>query len=175
MPSAADHTEQLTALGEVIELSVTLESRLRDVFCALVGSKYAAVVAGGQSADWLIEQSKALADVHHEMSDAGRQAIKAALSRCKAANEQRNVLAHSVAVGLRSDPAFQMVRSRRHTHESDVRPFTLAEIRATASELLSAGLGLTEVMTDVVGPGMMSIGESLAWEDPEGDDDAESR
>lgn len=137
MASAADHTQRLTALGHVIELSVTMESRLREVFCALVGSKYAAVVAGGQTADWLIEQSKALADAHHEMPDAGRQAIKVALNRCKAANEQRNILAHSVAVGLRSDPAFRMVRSRRYTYDSDVRPFTLAEIRAAASELLS--------------------------------------
>lgn len=127
MPTAADHAERLTALGQVIESSVAMESRLRAAFCALVGSKYAAVVAGGQTADWLTEQSKALVDAHHDVGEAGRQAIKAALNRCKAANEQRNILAHSVAVGLRSDPAFQMVRSRRHTYDSDVRPFTLAE------------------------------------------------
>lgn len=159
------HTERLIALGQVIELSVSMESRLRPAFCALVGSKYAAVVAGGQAADWLIEQSKALTDAHHEMPDVDRQAIKAALNRCKAANEQRNHLAHSVAIGLRFDPAFQMVRSRRQKYSSDVRPFTLADIRAAASELLSVGISLTDVMTKAVGSELMDISEALDWED----------
>jgi hypothetical protein len=142
-----------------------MESRLREAFCALVGSKYAAVVAGGQSADWLIEQSKALADAHHEMPDAGRQEIKAALNRCKAANKQRNILAHSAAVGLRSDPGFWMVRSRRYTYDSDVQSFTLTEIHAAADELLSAGICLTKIMADVIKSDTASISESLAWED----------
>lgn len=164
------HTERLTALGEVIELSATMEWRLRQAFCALVGSKYAAVVAGGQAADWLIEQSKALADAHREMPDVDRQAIKTVLNRCKAANEQRNHLAHSVAVGLRSDPAFQMVRSRRQRYSSDVRPFTLSDIRAVANEILSAGIALTDVITETVGLDLMGIGETLAWEDSPGDE-----
>lgn len=181
MPSPADdarvdpdsddrHTERLTLLGEVIELSAGMEGRLRQAFCALVGSKYAAVVAGGQAADWLIEQSKALADAHHEMPDVDRLTIKAALNRCKAANEQRNHLAHSVAVGIRFDPAFQMVRSRRQKSSSDVRPFTLSDIRAVASELLSAGIALTDIMTEAVGLDLMEISEALIWEDSLGDD-----
>ncbi|MFY9999421.1 MAG: hypothetical protein WAK76_08005 [Trebonia sp.] len=152
-------------------MSATMEGRLRQAFCALVGSKYAAVVAGGQAADWLIEQSNALADAHHEMSDVDREAIKTVLTRCKAVNVQRNHLAHSVAIGLRFNPAFQMVRSRRHKYSSDVRPFTLTDIRAVASELLSAGIALTDVMTEAVGRDLMDISEALFWEDSFGDDE----
>jgi hypothetical protein len=162
MPSAADHTERLTARGQVIELSVTMESRLRDVFCALVESKYAAVVAGGQTADWLIEQSKALVDAHHEMPDASRQAIKAAPNRCKAPNEQRNILTHSVAVGVRSDPAFRMVRSRRHTYDSDVRPFTLAEIREAANDHAALVLGSCASVGFGVVMSYVALGEDRA-------------
>ncbi|MGC1756017.1 MAG: hypothetical protein WA805_23240 [Trebonia sp.] len=128
-------------------------------------------MAGGQAADWLIEQSNALADAHHEMSDVDREAIKTVLTRCKAVNVQRNHLAHSVAIGLRFNPAFQMVRSRRHKYSSDVRPFTLTDIRAVASELLSAGIALTDVMTEAVGRDLMDISEALFWEDSFGDDE----
>ncbi|HUN32556.1 MAG TPA: hypothetical protein VMU95_11130 [Trebonia sp.] len=165
------HTERLVALGQVIELSVAMESRLRQAFCVLVESKYAAVVAGGQAAEWLIEQSKALVDAHHDMPDVDRQAIKAALNRCKAANEQRNHLAHSVAVGVKFNPAFQMVRSRRQRYSSDIRSFTLTEIRAAANELQSAGATLATVMTKVVGPDLVDIGEALALEDLLADED----
>jgi hypothetical protein len=63
-------TTRLAALGQVIESSAFMEYTLRNAFCSLVDSKYAAIVAGGQSVNWLIEQCKALADVHHDMDRA---------------------------------------------------------------------------------------------------------
>lgn len=53
-------TERLLALGSVLIAAGALEDLLRDAFCALVGSKFAAVVAGGQGGDWLIGYCKAL-------------------------------------------------------------------------------------------------------------------
>lgn len=51
-------TTRLAALGQVIESSAFMEYTLRNAFCSLVDSKYAAIVAGGQSVNWLIEQCK---------------------------------------------------------------------------------------------------------------------
>ncbi len=55
-----DENRLLIALGRITESSTTMEWVLRLAFCCLVGSKYAAVVAGGQSASWLIDQCDAL-------------------------------------------------------------------------------------------------------------------
>jgi hypothetical protein len=38
-----------------------LEAELRNAFCLLDGGEYAAVVAGGESVDWLIGKCRALA------------------------------------------------------------------------------------------------------------------
>ena len=48
--SAAVQSERRAALGLVIEWAAIMEEILRFSFCSLVGSKYAAVVAGGQGA-----------------------------------------------------------------------------------------------------------------------------
>jgi hypothetical protein len=106
-------TMQMLALGEVVQWSATMESTLRNAFSSLVGSKFAAVVAAGQSTGWLIEQCKALTDVHREMPEEHQASIKAALDRCRAASEQRNHLVHGVKTGIRvSDGALQTMRSR---------------------------------------------------------------
>ena len=44
-----------------------MEHLARTVFVTLVGSKYAAVVAGGQNVSWLLEQSQALTTARQEI------------------------------------------------------------------------------------------------------------
>jgi hypothetical protein len=133
-------TIRLIALGQVIEWSATMEHILRDAFCSLVGSKFAAIVAGGQTASWLIDQCKALADAHHEIPSEHREAIKAALERCRAANERRNHLVHGVKTASRiPDGALQTVRSRNRKYRPDIQPWTPASIQEAAGELHGIG------------------------------------
>ena len=100
-------TKRLLALGSVITASGVLEDLLREAFCALVGSKFAAVVAGGQGADWLIGYCKALVEAHFELPEASRESVKAALQLCRSANDLRNQLVHGVqTVSTGSDGAF---------------------------------------------------------------------
>jgi len=61
------------------------------MLCALVESKYAAVIAGGRTVDNLIEDCRALVKVHHDMTKEQRTAIDAALIKCKNAYQERNV------------------------------------------------------------------------------------
>ncbi len=42
--------DYVTALGRVVLSSATMDGLLREAFCALVGSRFAAIVAGGQAA-----------------------------------------------------------------------------------------------------------------------------
>jgi hypothetical protein len=46
--------DRYSALGQVVEMAAVMEVSLQMAFCALLGSKYAAVVAGSQEAHWLI-------------------------------------------------------------------------------------------------------------------------
>lgn len=157
---------RLIALGKVVEWSASMEYVLRDTFCSLVGSKYAAVVAGGQGAEWLIIQCKALLDVHHEMTDEQRGRVRAALQRCSDANQRRNILVHGVKTASRaSDGALSTVRSRRNRHQPDIEPWTPATIEQAAGELVLAGGDLRAAMFDAVTPEIMVIADALGWED----------
>ena len=50
-----DNTVLVFALGSVFEQSARMEWVLRSVFCVLVGSKYAAIIAGEQPLTWLLD------------------------------------------------------------------------------------------------------------------------
>jgi hypothetical protein len=69
-------TERHLALGFVIIASGAMEDLLRDAFCALADSKFAAVIAGGQGTDWLIGYCRALVEVHVELPEASRESVK---------------------------------------------------------------------------------------------------
>jgi hypothetical protein len=89
-------TPRLIELGMVTENSATMENTLRSAFCSLVGSKYAATVAWGQTVSWLIDQCRALIAVHREIAAEHKQAIIDALDKRKSANGKRNILVHGV-------------------------------------------------------------------------------
>jgi hypothetical protein len=136
-------TPRLIELGMVTENSAAMENVLRSAFCSLVGSKFAATVAGGQSVSWLIEQRRALTAVHREIPETDRQAIERALQKCSAANNDRNILVHGVKTASNMPSGNpQTITSRRNRHVPDVRPWTLAEIHAVVWALTEATGGL---------------------------------
>lgn len=157
--------ERLQALGLIVERSATVESTLRSAFCSLVGSKYAAIVAGGQPVVWLIEQCKALADANLEMDAKQRDDIKAALDLCRAANERRNSLVHGVKTGSRvSDGSLRTIRSRRLKVDPAVESWTPAAIREVGVQLVKADLALFGAMQRAVSDRLMVMDQALAWE-----------
>jgi len=169
-PDSPDHvTMQMIALGEVVQWSAAMEWTLRNAFCSLVGSKFAAIVAAGQSTVWLIEQCKALTNAHREMPEVHRTAIKAALDRCAAANERRNHLVHGVKTASRvSDGALKTIRSRSRKLMPIVQDWTPATIHEAAGELVQADLDLFAAIQAAVSPQMMVISDALGWEDRPG-------
>jgi hypothetical protein len=159
-------TERQVALGMVTEWSAMMEDVLRGAFCALVGSKYAAIVGGGQSVTWLREQCDALTKAHSEITAEQRKAIRAALVRCKAADEDRNALVHGVKTYSREDGdgGLRTLRSRFRQYEPQVRDWTPTTIHAAAQEMAEAGWDLFEAIEAAVGPELMDLGNALAWE-----------
>lgn len=95
-PESVEYDRLLIALGRVVQESAQLENVLRMAFCALVGSKYAAIVAAGQQVNWLIEQCRAVAREYREISDEHRNALLEVLGACRQANDERRRLVHHV-------------------------------------------------------------------------------
>jgi len=158
-------TARLSSLGAVMESSAFMEYTLRNAFCSLLGSKYAAIVAGGQPVGWLIEQCRALTDAHRDMPRQHREAIKAALERCRAANERRNHLVHGVKTASRAGgSALGTVKSRSGTRTPAVRAWTPETIHEAARELLQADLALFGAMENAISPKLMVIGDALGPE-----------
>jgi hypothetical protein len=153
------------ALGSVIEWSATMEWTLRSAFCSLVGSKYAAVVAGGQPVVWLIEQCRALVDANLEMDSVQRQDIKDALRLCREANERRNDLVHGVKTASRmSDGSLRTIRSRKMSIDPKIEPWTPATIGEVVGQLAKADSLLTGAMQRAVSSELMVIDQALVWE-----------
>lgn len=160
-------TERLLSLGSLLVASGALEDLLRDVFCALVGSKFAAVVAGGQGIEWLIGYCKALVEAHTELPEASREAVKAALQHCRSANEGRNRLAHGAkTVSSQPDGTFQVYRSRRHQYKLHVEPWTPAQVGDVLQALGDAHDELFNAILAAVGPeDLAAFSDQLEWEE----------
>jgi hypothetical protein len=158
---AAVQSERRAALGLVIEWSAIMEEILRTSFCSLVGSKYAAVVAAGQGAEWLLQNCKAVVSVHREISDDDKAAIITALKRCSEANKRRNTLVHGIkAAGRAPDGSFHTLQSRRGIHGYLREPWTAAETAEAAAALRKASASLAEAVEDAL-PEMAAMSVEL--------------
>ena len=157
---------QMRLLGRVIYNSAAMESTLCDAFCSLVGSKFAAIVAAGQSVTWLIEQCRALTDAHREMSQESREAIKAALNHCSSANEKRNHVFHGVKTAVAvDDGSFATIKSRSRKYRPMIQNWTPETLQEVTLELAHATSELFGAIQAAVSPHMMVIGDALGWED----------
>jgi hypothetical protein len=155
--------DYMAALGGVVVSSATMEHFLREAFCSLVGSKFAAIVAGGQAVTWLIGQCEALSDAHRELPEATRQAIRDDLRLCRDANSRRNDLMHGLKAPV--EMGLETMRSRKNTYAPAVKTWKLSEIRAVSHALAAAGFGLHAAMVSALGPEVVNIGEALRQED----------
>ena len=129
-----DALARQSALGAVVLESSYLERLLRCIFTALVDSKYAAVVAGGKEAFWLVEHCRALAKVHRDLSEPHFAALLEVLGRIGGALKRRNRFMHD-AHAVRPGPRIVTLQSVRVSHQVVVSARPVAEIQALADEL----------------------------------------
>jgi hypothetical protein len=155
--------DRLVALGLVTERSGMLRQQIQAAFCALAGSTFAAAVTGDQTVGWLIEKCEALADAHHELPDADRQAIGAALRDCRAANLRHIDLDQALQTSSwPPDTNLKAVKSLRDARELAADSWTIADIRDASSELKQAGLMLASAIQQALRPEFqLGHGEAL--------------
>jgi hypothetical protein len=155
---------ELRALGRVIQAASTFEHELGQAFCALIGSKYAAVLIGGKTSGQLIEDCRALTKAQRELTEPAKATIIAALNRCSEANAKRNRLVHDMWAFGPGGVSHQL-RREKSGYDLVSRAVTLEEISAIANDLTSSAVELNSVLTDNLGPQRSTLEAQLRWED----------
>jgi hypothetical protein len=153
-PRADPSDDRFYALGQVVERAAVMEIALRMAFCALIGGRYAAVVAADQETHWLTENCDAVARRHEDIPAVQRERIRAALRACREANRDRNRLVHE-AWGTGPGGAPAAMASVEHSYQIAGRLLTVAEIRATADAMLGAQQELLAAIEDALGSDTM--------------------
>jgi hypothetical protein len=156
--------DELQALGRVIQAASRFEHELGQAFCALVGSKYAAVLIGGKTSGQLIEDCRALTKAQHELSESAKTAITTALNHCREANKERNRLVHDMWASGPGGASHQL-RRERSGYDLAPRSVTLEEISATVNGLTSSAVELNSALLDNMGPERSTLEAQLRWED----------
>jgi hypothetical protein len=153
----------LRGLGRTVQAASHFDRALQMLFCALMGSKYAAVVAAGQTTDWLCGSCMALLKVHKELAPEHKDRLIALLKEGKAAADRRNRLVHDRWAG---DPMETfLIRSRRGTHELAMEPLSLEAVESVARVLTRVSVGLVPVLFEALGPDATTLEAQLRWED----------
>jgi hypothetical protein len=152
--------ERYEALGQVVELAAVMEISLRLAFCVLAGGQYAAVVAGGQEAHWLIDTCDVLVRQHLELTQPERDAIHLALRACREASHDRNRLVHD-AWALDGGGAPVTVSSQSRTYQVAGRPWTTAGILAVAAAIALAQRDLLSSVEQAFGPAGLTQAQQL--------------
>jgi hypothetical protein len=159
-PAPSPEDARYAALGQLVEMAAVLEIALRMAFCALIGGKYAAVVAGTQETHWLIENCDAIAHHHEDLSEAHRETVRAALRACRDANHDRNRLVHD-AWGTAADGTQASLRGGQGTYLITGRAWTTTQIQAAADAIGGAQRALLAAIEDALGPASMRTAEQL--------------
>lgn len=122
------------ALGRVVQGAAALETQLRTLAAALIGSKYAAFVVAGQSTSNLVQVIDAISRVHDQVSPTRRDELVHLLARVKAASKQRNDFAHGMwTVG--SDGAVMAHNSRYRQFDWSKSPVSHSALTELSKEL----------------------------------------
>lgn len=165
----------LINVGLVVGQGVMMERILEQVFCALVGSRFAAVVAAGQNVDWLIGYCKDLTKAHSELDEEDRQEILGALAACRVANKRRNEVVHSIhfpqpdlKFPYQGATVLTVKRSRRAV-KGTATSWTLVGMRKVAGELARAQTRLWTAAESALGREALRLaGEVPIEEGPSG-------
>ena len=152
--------ERYEALGRVVEMAAVMEISLRLAFCALAGGPYAAVIAGGQEAHWLIDNCETVARHHTELRQEQIDAIRQAVRACREASRDRNRLVHD-AWGPGQDGPPVTVASAARTYRVAGRPWLIDDIRAVADVIGKAQRDLLTSVEEALGSASLQTAQQL--------------
>jgi hypothetical protein len=156
--------ERLRVLGAVVEAAAKLDGSLESLFCALVGSKYAAVLCAGLPTLTLVDDCKALTRANREIDEVQRADLQAVLADCSSASKARGKLVHSVFIHDVRGSDNAMRRSRRN-HQPTIETASIEHVTKVERDLKDANWRLWEVTVAVLGLDAAGLDAQLRWED----------
>jgi hypothetical protein len=165
--------QMLMAVGFVAWASAQVDEVLRQLFCGLEGSKYAAVTAGGQGTNWLAQACKALAKWRDDVSVDHKNELFKLLESINKRMEKRHSYVHSIWVFQEPGGQAYFAQSRRHSYFETPHLATPDEVIETGHALVAARQSVTAWM-DMAGvkggnlAGAMKL--EAFWNQPSGDD-----
>jgi hypothetical protein len=144
--------ELLSGLGLVVDQAALMEYRLRVLFCALMDTPLATVIAARQGARWLINNCRALTDANvitGGLNKAQAQRIREHLDGCEKASIERNALVHGL--WQRDGEAFLQAEAKRGSHELTWLPRTPGDMQRVADMLADAGSSVRQAIYSYLG------------------------
>lgn len=145
-PGTAD--DLLRALGRTVQAASRFDVALETLFCALIGSEYAAIVATKQNTSWLCDNCEALIRAHKALAPKHKAKLRARLSEGSNATRKRNQLVHDLWSSRSEGPEFQQLQRQRRKAEWRTESWTLDEINAVERDLTLASIGIGNVLAE---------------------------
>jgi hypothetical protein len=147
---AEDAAQMLMAVGFVAWASAQVDEVMRQLFCGLEESKYAAVTAGGQGTNWLVQACKELAKWRDDVSVEHTNELDTLLSSIQKRMEERNSYVRSIWKFQEPGGQAYFAQSRRHRYFETLHLATPDEVIETGRVLVEARRSLT-VWMDTAG------------------------
>ena len=160
----AEINARYIAMGELVDAASSFEMGLRSALCALIGSKYAAIIVAGRMAGELIDNCTAITKKHREISEPAREQLVTVLSRAKVASERRNRLIHDVWVHGGPNGSMLM-RSKFRDHSLPVSSTSVDAVQETTQALREISAELHQILTRELGMLAATIESQLRWEE----------
>ncbi len=147
MRHMVDKTDEIsTALGRLVEKASNMEWAMQSVFCILVNSKMAAVVAARHNLEALVDDCVALASVCVSLGDLtpeqGDQ-VQVDLAAVRAASKHRNEMIHGMWVTHWEDQSRGQLLAPR-------RGYTVRKTRRSASEVVAVADEVTWATNNIL-------------------------
>lgn len=153
----------LMAVGFVAWASTRVDEVLRQLFCGLEGSKYAAVTAGGQGTTWLVQACQGLVKWRDDVSDEHRNELLTLLGSIQKRMEERNSYVHSIWKFQEPGSRAYFAQSRRHRYFETPHLATPDEVIKTGRALVEVRQSVT-VWMDTAGIKGEDLAEAMKWE-----------
>jgi hypothetical protein len=163
MLAGMDARDLQRAIGGVVLESAYLERVLRAAFSALIGSKYAAVIANRLMASALIDDCRRVAEVHSGIGASERDGLIASLHHCESVNHARNRVIHD-DWAFRPGNVKVTLQSGDSSHEVTVTAETVSQLDDLAARIGRAADQVAAAVLAALGPASLLIDDQLRQE-----------
>ncbi|MGW6721665.1 hypothetical protein [Streptomyces sp. NPDC054995] len=154
---AVETRERHILIGRAVEAGAVVELHLRQLFCALLDTPYAGVVAAGESVDNLVHNCTALLKVHSGVPRESRERVEVNLKNVRNLMGERNALAHGLWLGQEVEEGDEgeplLIVSKRRKAD-DVRVRTHADVEKLIVELRAQGEAIFRWTLEVLPDGI---------------------